>query len=283
VKSAVVFAFALVALVGTPGRASAQFSTLDRQTASTDVGADFTYLFVNHDKLPGTTGYRFDVYGQFVEPTVGFGGYISEQLTHASFDVDTGIFQIRGSGTGVGDVELGGIYVFHARRDDLKLVFHAGLTLPTGPSTASDSAQALALGSLSHITDTVQTLPSGTSVRLGLSPIWHRGNLVARIDVGLDVNLSIADGRNTLPPLLRIDGALGFANETFSVMGELTNVFITGDSNDGGNTTLNEAAVSTRFFLGQGMSVSAALVLPLEDDTKNLDLGLQFGFLARFR
>ena len=66
-------------------------------------------------------------------------------------------------------------------------------------------------------------------------------------------------------------------------MGELTNSFITGDVNDGGNTTLNEAAVTARFFLSPSASLSIGVVLPLEDDTKALDAALRFGFIALLR
>ena len=90
-------------------------------------------------------------------------------------------------------------------------------------------------------------------------------------------------GRNALPPLLKLNGGLGFANEAFSIMGELTNTFITGNASDGGNRTLNEAGVTARCFLGSGASLSAGLVLPLEDDTRRLDAILDFGFVARFR
>ena len=284
-KAIVVCAFALVALVGTPGRAVAQFSTLDRQSTSpTEVGADFDYLFVNHDpgQHPGTSGFRFDLFGQFVDPHSGFGAYLSLALTHTSFAVDMPPFVIRGSGTGIGDLELGGIYVIPSRRADTSFVLHAGLTLPTSPSQ-TDNAAASQLGGFAHITDIAQTLPHGTSLRLGFSPIWHRGTLVARLDIGLDLDATIADGRTTLPPALRLNGGLGYASSVFALMGELTNVFITGNQNDGGNTTLNEAAVSARFFLGQGMSLAVAIVLPLEDDTKQLDAALRFGFTAQLR
>lgn len=281
-KALVVCGFALVALVGTPGRASAQFATLDRQDTGTEVGATFDYLFVNHDREPGTSAFRFDLFGQFVDPGSGFGGYLQLPITHDSVNVNVPPFQIRGSATGVGDLELGGIYVVRARRPDTRFVLHAGLTLPTNPS-ANDEAFASELGGLARITDLAQVIPNGTTLRVGFSPIWHRGNLVARIDLGLDLNLAIASGRNTLPPLLKLNGGLGFENEAFSIMGELTNTFITGDSIDGGDRTLDEAGVTARFFLGSGASVSVGLVLPLEDDTRRLDAILDFGFVARFR
>ncbi len=281
-KSVLVFAFALVALVGTPGRAAAQFSTLDRQDTGTDVGVDFDYLFINHDRDPGTSGFGFDVYGQIVSPQSGFGGYLSLPVTHTAFDVETPPFVVRSSATGVGDLELGGIYSIRARRPDTKFVLHAGLTLPTSASQ-TDAAAAIQLGELAHITDTAQGIAKGATLRVGFSPIWHRGTLVARLDIGVDLNVTIADGRNTLPPLLRLNGAIGYASDVFAVMGELTNVFITGDEADGGNVTLNEAAVSARFFLGQGMSVAVALVIPLEEDTQRLDAALRFGFVAHLR
>ena len=281
-KTLVVLGFALVALVGTPGRASAQFATLDRQDTGTEVGATFDYLFVNHDQEPGTSAFRFDLFGQFVDPASGFGGYLQLPITHDAVNIDVAPFQIRGSATGIGDLELGGIYVIRARRPDTRFVLHAGLTLPTNPS-ANDEAFASERGGLARITDYAQVIPNGTTLRIGFSPIWHRGNLVARIDLGLDLNLAIANGRNALPPLLKLNGGLGFENEAFSIMGELTNTFITGDAVDDGNRTLNEAGVTARFFLGSGTSLSAGIVLPLEEDTRRLDAILDFGFIARFR
>jgi hypothetical protein len=282
VKTLVVLGCALVALVGTPGRAAAQFATLDRQDTGTEVGATFDYMFVNHDREPGTSAFRFDVYGQFVDPGSGFGGYLQLPITHDAVNVDVTPFQIRGSATGVGDLELGGIYVIRARRPDTRFVLHAGLTLPTNPA-ANDQAFASELGGLARITDYAQVIPNGTTFRVGFSPIWHRGNLVARIDLGIDLNLAIASGHNALPPLLKLNGGLGFENDAFSIMGELTNTFITGDAVDGGARTLNEVGVTARFFLGSGTSLSAGLVLPLEDDTRRLDAILDFGFIARLR
>ena len=281
-KTVVVLAFALVALLGTPGRAAAQFAAMDRQDVGTDVNVSFDYLFVNHDRVPGTTGFRFDLYGQVVDPGSGFGGYLQLPITHASFDVNTPPFVIRGSATGIGDLELGAIYLVRSRRPDTSFVLHAGLALPTSPS-ANDQAVASELGGLARISDLAQTVPRGTTLRLGFSPIWHRNNLVARLDFGLDLNLSIADGHNTLPPLLKLNGGMGYESDAFAVMGELTNTFITGNASDGGDRTLNEAAVSVRFFLGGDTSLSAAIVVPIDDDTRKLDAALRFGFTARLR
>lgn len=284
-KTVFAFAFALVALVGTPGRASAQateFATLDRQSSATDVGASFDYLFVNHDKVPNTSAYRFDVFGQFVDEASGFGGYLQLPITHASVEADIPPFAIRGSATGLGDLELGGIYLIRSRRPDTQFVLHAGLALPTNPSS-NDQAAASELGGLVRITDIAQTIPAGTTLRAGFSPIWHRGQLVARLDIGLDFNLAIASNHNTLPPLLKLNGGIGFANEQFAILGELTNTFITGDANDGGDRTLDEAAVTVKIFLSEVASVSASLILPLEEDTRKLDAALQFGFVAKLR
>jgi hypothetical protein len=281
-KAFVVSAFALVALVGTPHRAHAQFATLDRQNGGTDGGVTFDYLFVNHDvgHFPNTSGYRVDFFGQFVEPTLGIGGYIALPISHAVFDADTPFGNIHGSGTGVGDLEIGGIYELRSRRPETQLILHAGLALPTAQSS-NDDANANVLGTFARPTDLAAMQPKATTLRVGFSPIWHRGNLIARLDLGIDLNVAIADGRNTLPPVLRLNGGIGFRNEQFAIMGELTNTFVTGDRNDNGDVTLNEAAVSAAFFLGQGISASVALVLPLEEDTQTfIDLALQFGLVV---
>ena len=162
--------FALVALVGTPGRASAQFATLDRQDTGTEFAATFDYFFVNHDRVPGTTGFRFDLFGQLVDPGSGFGGYLQLPITHDTVDVSVPPFAIRGSATGVGDLELGGIYVARSRRPDTRFVLHAGLTLPTNPS-ANDQAYASELGGSARIADLAQVIPNGTTLRVGFSPI----------------------------------------------------------------------------------------------------------------
>lgn len=266
-KIAIAIAFALVALIGTP--AHAQMAMLDRQNGGSDAGVTFDYLFVDHDKLPGVNGFRFDFFGQFVEPSLGIGGYIALPVTHGSFDESVGPFTVSGSGTGVGDLEVGGIYRLRSPRRDTQFILHAGLALPTG-SSEGDAANANLLGLAARATDVVTTLPSATSLRIGFSPIWRRGLLIARMDIGVDLNLSIADGRNTLPPVLRLNGGLGYRGEGFSVMAELTNTFITGDQNDAGNRTLNEAGVEARFFLGEGVSAHAALVFPLDDDLNSV-------------
>lgn len=278
-KILVAIAFALVALVGTP--AHAQMAMLDRQTAGSDAGVTFDYLFVDHDKLRGVNGFRFDFFGQFVEPSLGIGGYVALPVTHGSFDASVGPFQINGSGTGVGDLEVGGIYRLRSPRRDAQFILHAGLALPTG-SSGDDSAQANTLGIAARATDVVTTLPSATTLRVGFSPIWRRGMLIARMDVGVDLNLSIADGRNTLPPVLRLNGGIGYRGEGFALMAELTNTFITGDESDGGNKTLNEAGIEARFFLGEGISAHAALVLPLDDDLNSVVAVINVGLAGHF-
>src|SRR6185503_15647670 len=168
------FAVGGVAALSSAAGAEPGFIQMDRQDQYSRFGLEAAYLVLD-DPLDDVTSLRFDVHGQYVMPG-GFGFYGAMPITHASAD--------GGSGTGIGDIEVGGIFIPRMSNPDLTLVVHGGVTVPIA-SEDGDDLLANALGIAARPTDLVQIIPKGLTLRLGISPIFRSGQLFGRIDGGL--------------------------------------------------------------------------------------------------
>src|SRR5689334_19185855 len=136
-------AFAQEPLVqdGDPAK-SPGFLSMDRQDGRSVVGAEAAYLF--YGNLPtgaSITPVRFDLYGRYIDPDSGFGGYAQIPISYAKLGDSTS--NMSQSYTGVGDLEIGGIYVPKISTPGLGLIVHAGLTLPTGSSAKGNNSDFL--------------------------------------------------------------------------------------------------------------------------------------------
>src|SRR5262249_42560011 len=139
-------------------------------------------------------------------------------------------------------------------------------TLPTG-STAIDKLLANAIGSYHRLNDFYLFLPKGFSIRAGVSPMIRSGQLFARVDIGVDGNVS-ADGTDA-PLLVRANGGIGMDTGQVAVMAEVNNLYSTkdqGGSTATGSSWINVGALSARFKNGQ-IQPYAALVIPLDHDS----------------
>jgi hypothetical protein len=245
------------------------FVTLDRGDATSRVGVEASYEINNTSNAgPGAseTVVRFEAHGQYVDPGLRVGGYAQFPITYVS----TSDPNTSESSTGIGNAELGALYVPRIN-DHFDLVLRAGVTLPTG-STDLDGAIGNAIGALSRLTDFYLSIPHGTSLRLAASPLWHSGMLFARADAGIDINLdddNDGTGMNA-DKVVRLDGAIGVDLGQFSLSLESVNVYDTpssGEQSGGfGSQWINEGAVAGRLRSGM-FQPYAAVVFPLDHDS----------------
>jgi hypothetical protein len=262
------------------------FVTLDRGDATSRVGIEASYEFANTSSIvtdgASATVLRFEAHGQYVDPGLHVGGYAMIPISYLN-ESEGGQSQ---SATGVGDAEIGGLYVPHVPVDNFGLVLRAGITLPTG-STSDNGSVANIFGSVSRLTDFYLADPKGTSLRLAVSPLWHAGIAFARADIGIDINLANGEAM-TSDKLVRLNAAVGFDLGQVSVSLELVNLYDIPQATDEtgadfGSQWINEGAIAGRFRSGI-FEPYAAVVFPLDHDSHQfVDASLTVGLDVRLR
>lgn len=262
--------FFLLATLLTTATVSAQpipgFGTMDRFDEQTKFATSLSYVGYDEDWFAGAdiTVIRFDLFGQYILPE-GYGGYGMVPLNYVSigFDGDSD------SETGIGNIELGGLYLIPG---DVPVVLRGGLAL----DTADDDTAGFGL--ISRLTDIPSATPGTTWLRLSASPIVRRGNAFFRADFGIDVPIAEDEGTD-FDPLLRINIGGGIETGQLALIGELLSVTTTEDDAD--NRTLNMLGATAR-WLGSGqMQPHVTLQIPLDDDINdlidwNLIVGLEY-------
>jgi hypothetical protein len=246
------------------------FVTMLRQDANSRVGADLTYFIFDNES--DATLLRFDIHGQYVDPVSGAGFYAQVPIAYLTGAGNS----VSGSGdseTAVGGIELGGIYIPKLSTPGLGLVLRAGLTLPNAPD--DDAGLVGLFATFMRPIDVYAQFPKSSTLRLGVSPIIRSGQLFARADLGLDINVYTDQG-DTLDPGLVVDVGVGVDLGGAAIMGEITTLAVTGDDGD----SLTSAALSVR---GTGsVQPYGALLIPVDDDVSDVyDLGLLFGVEGR--
>src|SRR5207253_3142541 len=173
----------------------------DRQDDSSRAGVEASYFEFRDSSSPGTL-MRFDLHGQYVDPSSGLGGYAQLPFSYASGGGQTN--------KGVGDADVGVIYVPKLDSATTKLVAHLGLTLPTG--SQGDNGLANLFTGLTRVDDLYLSLPKAITLRAGVSPVIRSGQLFARVDVGVDANLSVNGGsgsNRTADTIVHANAGLG--------------------------------------------------------------------------
>lgn len=257
-------------LVGGSAAAS-PFVNINRHDATSVAGAEVTY--VDLDGSNDTTLLRFDVHGQYVDPALGFGGYASVPIAYANGNND--------SETALGNIEVGGIFIPKLQNPELRLVLHGGLTLPTAPDENNLNAAFVGVfAGYARVHDLYQVIPQGTTVRLGVSPIYSSGQLIARLDAGVDVNID-SSGMDNADPAVHLNLGVGFwATPEMAVMAELSTLTIF-DDNDNDDDNVANAIIGGRFYAGT-VQPYLGLIIPLDDDISQfMNLGVTIGLDAR--
>lgn len=272
---------ALVVLI--PAVAAADpdhFVTMDRQDSSSRAGFEVSKLFYDNGSGIGganISGLRFDLHGQYVTPNA-IGVYLTAPIGHVSADAG-GTSQ---SYTALGDLEVGGIFIPQLTSSNVKLVLHGGVTLPTQSKDQNNQA-ASALTGYARLTDLYLAVPEGFSLRLGVSPIIKSGQVFFRADLGIDTNLSAAQGSD-VKTIIRANFGVGLDLGVASVMFESANSYVSGNNNRNfGQSWANTGAISARFD-GGTVYPYAALVFGLDDDVRMImDEAITIGLEGRLR
>jgi hypothetical protein len=250
-------------LASTPAAAQG-FLSLDRGDRESRGGFEVSYLSFDTGIGDDLNVFRFDGHGQYLSPS-GLGGYAAMSIAYGSNDGE--------SGTGIADAEVGVLYV-RGMNPTTDLVVRGGITLPTG--NGDDDFNDLivnAIGTTARITDTVQILPEGITLRLAVSPVIRSGQFFARFDGGLDVNIDNASP-NEPDPLLRLNAGAGMDLGGVALTAELANVISTdGDLDD---QTSSALAIGVRARAG-GVQPYGGIVLPLGDEYDGVDFVLTAG------
>ena len=247
-------------------------ATLDRATGETGAGADLSFI---SDFEEGFVS-RLDLHGQWMHQS-GFGAYgqiavsrafLGDNLT-PGLELDT---------VSLSNVELGGQYK-RALSNELSIVGHAGLVLPTAQNEASAFITNV-LSSQRRFNDLVTAIPDLTALRVGVSPTWQRGAVFARADLGLDVILDSGEEMST-DPVAHANVAIGARQGKLSGALELVTMIATGDVSDGADRFLHTGALSLSYDAGS-FTPNLAIVTPLDDTGRGESLSIGAGVSAKF-
>lgn len=257
-----------VLALSTAAAAEPGFLAMDRQDGQSRVGGEFSYFLLD-DAIDNVTAVKFEVHGQYVLGS-GLGFYGALPITYASGD--------GGSGTGIGDLELGAIFDPHLTDPALAVPVHAGVTLPTG-SNDLDDAVANLIGIAHRLTDATLATPEGFTVRVGASPTYHRGQFFGRLDGGIDINLS-RSGSGTNDPIIHVNLGAGLDLGGVALSGELVN-FVSTDS-DLSDQATSELVVGARGATGN-LRPYGGVVIPLDSNDVAADVVFTVGLDAVLR
>jgi hypothetical protein len=236
------------------------FVMLDRQSQTSEAGLETSDILL--PKTPGSQFYaiRVELHAQYTDPGSGLGGYARLPIGWAWGDC-----MYCASGSAIGDLELGALYA----RDvspGFAIVGHAGLALPTAPIDQFVLDEMI----VPRIQDLALEVPKGTTLRFGLSPIIRSGRVSARVDLGIDFNLSDAIGVPDIGPvdeplgaIFHVGGGVGIDVSRVTVSGELelAGAFHSSSTMDSPRMT---AALGVRMHFTR-FRTYAAVVVPVSD------------------
>lgn len=245
------------------------FVAIDRLDASSRAGLELMYLdpntktFMTSSKL---TLLRFEAHARYVDQASGLGGYVQVPLAYARSSATA--VSSTSTITDFGDIELGAIFIPKLSIPHVGLVAHAGITAPTGEG--KNEAFVGVVESVTALPELYNTLPKGTTIKLGVSPIFRSGNLFARLDLGLDWNINVQEG--SIGNGVHYNFGVGVDLGRVALMLETENLSITNDrpaGNPSDAVTFNSIAVSARAD-ADIVSPYLAVVIPVEHDSSDL-------------
>ena len=240
-------------------------ATMDRFDEQSKFAASLAYVGLDADDV---TGIRFDLFGQHLTPG-GFGGYLALPISYIDGGGD--------SETGIGNIEIGGLYIIPG---STPVVLRGGLALPTADS---DNFGANLLGILARFNDGAQHSPDVTWLRLSASPLVRRGTGFFKADVGLD--LPVAEDDNIeADAIVRVNVGGGVESGGIALMGELVNLATLQD--DVENRWVSFLGFTARYMAGGQVQPSISLQVPIDDSIDQIVdfiviVGLEYVLPAR--
>lgn len=217
-----------------------------------------------------------NVFGHYVDPGSGFGGYLTVPMSYVSGEIDLGplLGTFDDSEFSLGNIEVGGMFAKQLRH--LALVGHVGVAVPTN-SADNDRAGAFSpLASAPRYTDLVDRIHETTWLRLGFSPMGRQGKLFWRGDIGIDIALD-DDNTNSLSPAYYVNVGGGVDLGQIALQVEIDTLITDTDGDD----TNSVFAFGVRFISGK-LRPGITMFLPLGWDSGfDWDFGFGVSILSR--
>jgi hypothetical protein len=258
-----------------------ELTTLDRATGQTGVGADLSYTTGDLGDLEGGAS-RIDLHGQYMLRS-GVGVYGAFAVSKAFLDAKDPANQMFADAindaTALSNLELG-LQMRRQLRGDLALVGHAGITLPTAQDDDFGAVLTNLMSAPRRFTDLVTAIPDTTALRLGISPIWSRGALFARADLGVDVIVDEPE-MSSSDPIVHANLAVGGRSGKLSGALELVTLGTTGTIDEDQDRFLHTAAISLRYDAGR-FAPNLTVVTPLDDSGRGELITVGAGVAATF-
>jgi hypothetical protein len=259
------------------------FVILDRQDGTSRAGVDVTYLSLNilgsgQNGNPTLTSFMIEPHAQYVDPGTGAGGYAQLPIS-----------RISGNGTQInatGDVEVGALYAPHFA-PEYTAVIHAGIALPTAP-TDDNGVLTNVFAFPARVQDFVLAIPSGTSIRVGASPLLRAGSVYVRVVLGADFNVSNKSANNgpstDIKPVYHLGGGAGFDTGIVVLSGELVAARLDTSGGTGSNPQwFVTGALAARYSRG-AIRPYAALIVPINNNVNDfIHYGVTLGVDAMLR
>ncbi len=261
-------ALALVMIALAAGSVAAQemagsptFATMDRQDGESKIGASLGWTFFDNDGPGGISALHVDIYGHYVGES-GLGGYGLVPLSFLFVD-NVAPFEDEDE-SAIGNIEGGVLYVIQSGMNDF--ILRGGITLPT----ADDDLNGYVANGYAmlgpRLTDIALIYPQTFWLRLSASPIFRSGQLVFRLDGGIDFAVSTDNGDEP-DPVLRLNVGGGVDTGSFAILGELVTVGNLGDNSAEDEDFLHTLAVSARFRAGS-IEPGVAIGFPLDESVR---------------
>jgi hypothetical protein len=249
---------------GLPG-----FITLDRTSTSAHAGIQVGFNKFDDTSLSDGFAMRFNPYGQYIFPN-RMGGIYGQLPIAQEFNFNGP------DSTGVGNLELGGLYLPFG---DARLILRGGLALAT--ASDDDGAAANFETAFERLTDLLLFPADYTTLRVSASTIQTIDTFFFRLDGGFDLVLSKPGTGDDPNVFFRANAAAGIRASGVDFAVELVNLApVDGDAGSLTERFLHTAAVSVRTQGEDQLHLGA--VFPLDDSFRGEVWIVSLGYMRAF-
>jgi len=224
--------------------------------ATFDGRLDYVHLSES-DNAP--TIFALKLHGQYVAPQ-GIGGYLSLPVAYVSDDGESDSY--------VGNIELGGLYMFRGANVDAYA--RVGAALDVGANDEIDTFVLPIVSLTAHPADAVTTGFGSSWLRAGGGARFTSGALVLGGSLGVDVPIGDSEFVENLDNLLNLSVAVGLTQPGFGVAVGFTVVELLGE---GDNDSLKTVQVTGDFEIAPQMRLYGVLGANFDDDSEGFSLG----------